>query len=287
MRYERPETPTEASKLLSSEAGIARVLAGGTDLLVQLKGGMVEPDLIVDIKGIPGIGEIVAEAGGYRIGAAVPGQKLGEHAALVAAWPGVTEAAQLIGSTQVQGRATMVGNLCNASPAGDSVPALVAANAVARVEGPKGQRDVPVAEIPSGPGKTTLAKGELITSIFLPARPALAADAYLRFIPRTEMDIAVASAGVNLELDAGGTVTAARVALGAVAATVRLVPDAARAIIGTKLDDKALAALAAAASAACSPIDDKRGTIEFRTKVAGVLASRAARIAYDRARARK
>lgn len=281
MRYMRPETAGEASRLLAAEAGLARVMAGGTDLLVQMKSGLVEPDLIVDIKGLPGAAAIAREAGGFRIGAAVPNQALGEDAALVAAWPGVVEAASLIGSTQVQGRATMVGNLCNASPAGDSVPALVAAGATARVTGPNGDRDVPVAAIPTGPGKTSLAKGEFIASLFLPARPARAGDAYLRFIPRTEMDIAVCSAAVSLELDAAGTVTRATAALGAVAATV-LALDAS-VLVGTKLDDAALDRLAAAASAAAKPISDKRGTVEFRTDVVGVLTRRAAKIAYERA----
>ena len=287
MQYAKPKTATEAARLLEAETGISRVLAGGTDVLVQLKAGMIEPALIVDIKAIPGIRDITAEAGGFRIGAAVSGAELGEHAALCAMYPGVTEAAQLIGSKQVQGRCSMVGNLCNGSPAADAVPGLIAAGATVRVEGPKGARDVPVEKIPVGPGKTSLTRGEIITSIFLPACGKTTSDAYLRFIPRTEMDIAVASAGVSLTLDASGTVTAARVALGAVAATVVLVDAAARAIIGTKLDAAALAALEKAASAACKPIDDKRGTIEFRTKVAGVLARRAALIAYSRAGGQK
>lgn len=283
MRFERPTAAHDAVRLLAGEAGITRILSGGTDVMVQMKAGSVEPALVVDIKNIPGIRSITAEAGGFRIGAAVSGAVLGEHAGVRALWPGVVEGAELIGSTQVQGRATMAGNLCNGSPAADAVPGLVAADAVARIAGPGGERDCPVADIPAGPGKTTLARGELVTSILLPARPARSADAYLRFIPRTEMDIAVASAAVSLTLDAGGVVIAARVALGAVAPTIRLVPDAARAIIGTTLDDAALAALAAACSAACNPIDDKRGTIEFRTEVAGVLARRAAVIAYSRA----
>ena len=283
MRYEKPENVATAVKLLQEEVGVTRVLAGGTDVLVQLKAGMVEPDLIVDIKYLDGIKDIVAEDGGYRIGAAVSGAELGEHAGVVALWPGVVEGLELIGSTQVQGRATMVGNLCNGSPAADSVPGLVAASAVARIAGPDGERDCPVADIPVSPGKISLAKGEFITSIFLPARPKRASDAYLRFIPRTEMDIAVAAAGVSLELGADGTCVAARVSLGAVAPTVLLVEAAADCIIGTKLDDAALAALSAACSAVCNPIDDKRGTIEFRTQTAGVLAKRAALIAYKRA----
>ena len=216
MQYVAAKTADEAVALLVGQSGMARVLAGGTDLLVQLKSGMVEPDLVVDIKRIPGMKDITAEAGGFRIGAAVSGAELGEHAGVCAMWPGVVEGFNLIGSTQVQGRATMAGNLCNASPAGDAVPSLVAADATARVHGPNGARDVAILGIPAGPGRTTLAKGEIITSIFLPARPARASDAYLRFIPRTEMDIAVASAGVSLVLAADGTVESARVALGAV-----------------------------------------------------------------------
>ncbi len=283
MRYVKPTSAAEAASLLVQAKGVTRVLAGGTDVLVQLKAGMVEPELIVDIKHLAGVHDVTVEKGGFRIGAAVPGAVLGENKAVVAMWPGVVEGFALIGSTQVQGRATMAGNLCNASPAGDAVPAMVTANAVARVVGPNGERDCLVADIPVSPGKTSLAKGEIITSIFLPARPERASDAYLRFIPRTEMDIAVASAAVALTLDADGTCVAARVALGAVAPTVILVGKAADCIVGTKLDAKALDALAAACSAACKPIDDKRGTIEFRTKVAGVLARRAAVIAYQRA----
>lgn len=283
MRYEKPATAKEAALLLANEPGLARVLSGGTDILVQLKAGMIEPDLIVDIKSLDRIKDIVPEDGGYRIGAAVSGASLGEHEGVVALWPGVVEAFELIGSTQVQGRATMAGNLCNGSPAADSVPAMVAANATARIVGPDGVRDCLVQDIPVSPGRISLAKGEIVTSIFLPARPARAADAYLRFTPRTEMDIAVASAAVSLELDGGGTCTAAQVALGAIAPTVVLVDAASRCIIGTKLDPAALEALSAACSAACNPIDDKRGTIAFRTQVVGVLAKRAALIAYKRA----
>lgn len=283
MRYLRPESFQAAAKALYEEQGLARILAGGTDVLVQLKAEVVEPDLLLDLKHLDGMREIVEEAGGYRIGAAVSGAALGAHAGVGALWPGVVEAVELIGSTQVQGRATMVGNLCNGSPAADSVPAMVAADAVARVHGPDGSRDVPVAEIPTGPGKTSLGKGEFVSSVFLPARPDRASDAYLRFIPRTEMDIAVSSAAASIALDVDGTCSAARIAVGAVAPTVRLVEAAGAALVGTKLDEAALATMTAAVEAACSPIDDKRGTIEFRTKTAGVLARRAALIAHSRA----
>jgi carbon-monoxide dehydrogenase medium subunit len=283
MRYERPTTLKAAAQMLAKEKGQAFVLAGGTDLLVRLRTGFIEPDLVVDIKGVAGAKAIQKSASGFKIGAAVSGAELGEHAALKKAWPGVVEAANLIGSKQVQGRCTISGNLCNASPAADSVPALVAAGAKAVIVGPKGKRTVAVEEIPVGPGKTSLKKGEIIESIVLPARKPKSGDAYLRFIPRTEMDIAVVGCGVNVTLDGKGVVTKARVALGAVAPTVRLVPAAAKALIGTKMDKAALDAMAAACSAACSPIDDKRGTREFRIKVAGVLARRAALIARKRA----
>jgi carbon-monoxide dehydrogenase medium subunit len=189
---------------------------------------------------------------------------------------------QLVGSTQVQGRASLVGNLCNGSPAADSVPGMVAAGARVVVSGPGGSREVPVEEIPAGPGRTKLKPGEIIEAILLPPRGKHGGDAYLRFIPRSEMDIAVVGVAVSLTLE-GKKIAAARVSLGAVAPTVLLVAEAARAIIGSTLDDAALAALAAAATAAANPISDKRGTIEFRKDVVGVLARRAARIAYDRA----
>ena len=284
MRYERPETIDDAVGLLAGAPSRTRVLAGGTDLLVQLRAGMIEPDLVVDIKAIPEMHAMTAEDGGFRIGAAVAGAELSEHPDVKKLWPGVVEAVDLIGSTQIQGRCTMVGNLCNASPAADSVPALIAAGAAVRVVGPSGTRELPVEEVVTGPGKTSLGDGEFVTSVFLPARPAHSGDAYLRFIPRTEMDIAVVGAGISVTLDEAGTCTAARVGLGAVAATPLLVPDAAAALIGTQIDDAALQNLASAASAACKPIDDKRGTIEYRTKVAGVLARRAAVIARDRAK---
>ncbi len=284
LRYEAPDTLDAAVALLAGASGEARVLAGGTDLLVQLRADLIEPQLVVDVKKISELRTISAEDGGFRIGAAVTGAELGEHAEVGKAWPGVVEAVELIGSTQIQGRATIGGNLCNASPAADSVPALVAAGAVVSVAGPDGRREVPVEEIATGPGETSLAKGAIVVSILLPARPPRSGDAYLRFIPRTEMDIAVVGAGISLGLDEGGICTAARVALGAVAERVLLVPEAAEALIGTAVDEAALARLAEVASAACRPIDDKRGTKEYRVKVAGVLARRAALNALERAR---
>jgi aerobic carbon-monoxide dehydrogenase medium subunit len=283
MRYERPHSMEDAVGLLATADGVAAILAGGSDLLVRMKGGFVEPDLIVDIKAIGGLNEIRQTAENFSIGAAVPCAVMGENAALKQEWPGVVEAANLIGSKQVQGRCTIVGNLCNASPAADSVPALVAAGARAVIVGPAGRRTVAIEAVPTGPGKTSLAKGEIIEAILLDRRQPRSSDAYLRFIPRTEMDIAVVSAGVSLTLDASGVVQAARVTLGAVAPTVLLVEDAAKVLVGTKADAATLEKLADACSAACRPIDDKRGTIEFRRKVAGVLAKRATTKAYARA----
>jgi carbon-monoxide dehydrogenase medium subunit len=284
MRYEAPDSLEGAVALLAGAKGEARVLAGGTDLLVQMRADILDPDLIVDIKKIAETRSVTQERGGWRIGAAVTGAELKEHAQLKKTWPGVVEAANLIGSTQVQGRATLGGNLCNGSPAADSVPALIAAGAVATLAGPRGKRDLPVEDVMLGPRKLALQKGEIVASFLLPPRAARSSDAYLRFIPRTEMDIAVVGAGVSLTVDGAGIITAARVSLGAVAPRVLLVPEAAQAIMGSRLDAAAQERLEAAARAACRPIDDKRGTTEFRIQVAGVLARRAALIALDRAR---
>jgi carbon-monoxide dehydrogenase medium subunit len=283
MEYRSPRSVKEAVELLAAHDGAAHVLAGGTDLLVKLRAGFVAPQLVLDVKAIPQLRSIEADARGFRIGAAVSCAEIGEHAALAAAWPGVVEALKLIGSTQIQGRATLGGNLCNASPAADSVPAMIAAGAVCEVASHSGTREVPVESIVVGPGRTSLARGEFVVSFRLPKPRARQGDAYLRLIPRTEMDIAVVGAGVALALDEKGVCTHARLGLGAVAPTPLLVADAARALVGTRVDAAALQALAGAASAACKPIDDKRGTVAYRTMVAGVLARRAARIALQRA----
>jgi aerobic carbon-monoxide dehydrogenase medium subunit len=230
IHYVSPRTLDEAVSAFAAAGSVARILAGGTDLLVQMRSGAVKPGLIVDIKKIAEMTAIEEAAdGSFRVGAAVPGAVLAEHPRFGQVWPGVLEAVNLIGSTQVQGRASAGGNLCNGSPAADSVPAMIAAGAIA-----------------------------------------------------TEMDIAVVGCGVSLTLK-DGVCTAARVGLGAVAPTVLLVEAAAKALIGSQLDDAALNAAAAACSAACRPIDDKRGTIIYRTKVAGVLLRRTAAIAAKRA----
>ena len=284
MKYHQPASFADASAIAAGADGVTRFLAGGTDVLVQLRSDLVTPDDLIDVKYIDGVKDITRNAdGSWTLGVAVAGAEMSEHAELCADWPGLVEGMDLIGSTQVQGRATLVGNLCNGSPAADSVPAQIAAGVLITVTGPNGERTLAVEDVPVSPGKTSLAKGEVVSSVHIPARGDYGGDAYLRFIPRTEMDIAVVGVGVNLRLD-GDTIVEARVSLGAVAPTVLLVEDAANAIIGSTLDEAALDALAKAAEAACNPIDDKRGTIEFRVDVAGVLAKRAAKIAYARAK---
>jgi carbon-monoxide dehydrogenase medium subunit len=283
MQYHRPATFEEAGRIAAHSTRF-RYLAGGTDVLVQMRAGISTPEDLIDIKAIPGVHDITRTAdGGWRIGVAVPGAAMGRHADLRADWPGVVEGMNLVGSTQVQGRATLVGNLCNGSPAADSVPGLVAAGAQVQVTGPSGVRTVAVETILAGPGRTTLTPGEVISAILLPSRGQGGGDAYLRFIPRTEMDIAVVGCAVSLRV-AAGRITEARVALGAVAPTVILVPDAAAALIGSDGGPAAMAALAAAAMAAARPISDRRGTAEFRKDIAGVLARRAASIALARAK---
>jgi CO/xanthine dehydrogenase FAD-binding subunit len=282
VRYESPTTIAHAAQLLG-EPG-ARVLAGGTDLIVQMRTGRTAPRLFVDVKRIPELAGIRLDASKLWLGAAVPAALVVENREASDLFPGLVEAVDLIGSTQIQGRASVGGNLCNSSPAADTVPALIAIGAVCLIAGPKGERRVPVESFNSAPGKNVLGAGELLVGFEIPRPPARTADAYLRFIPRTEMDIAVVGAGVSVTLDASGVCTHARVALGAVAPTAILVPAAASALVGSRGDDAALARAAAAASEAARPIDDKRGTIVYRTKVSGVLTKRAAAAAFERAR---
>jgi len=284
-RYEAPTDVAAAVGLLKTEEG-ARILAGGTDLLVQMRMGAGAPPLFVDVKRIPRLMATQLDSSGLTLGAAVPAAEIFENESIKGLWPGLAEATDLIGSTQVQGRATLSGNLCNASPGADSVPALIACQARVVIAGPKGEREVAVEEFTTGPGQTVLEQGELVVEFKIPAPAPHASDAYLRLIPRTEMDIAVVGAGVQLELDAKGVVLAARVVLGAVAPKAIRVEAAESALVGSSLEDAALEAAAAAASAAADPIDDKRGTIAYRKKISGVLTKRAARIAYDRARNR-
>lgn len=288
MRYAAPTTVDEAVGLLAADAD-ARVFAGATDLIPQIRSGRPEPSLVVDLKRIDRLVGHAESGGTWRVGAATPTSALTHDAAFTAAFPGLSEASGLIGSDQIQNRSSWGGNLCNASPAADSVPALVANGARAVIAGSNGERTVAVEDVVTGPGQTSLAADEFIVEFEVDGPPAHTADAYLRLTPRTEMDIAVVGAAVRVTLD-GDTCTAATVALGAIAPTVVRVPEAEAALVGATLEggsfaDATLEAVAAAASAACNPIDDKRGTIRYRRQVAGVLARRAAAIAAERARA--
>jgi len=281
MKYAAPTTVDEARSLLADNPG-SQVFAGATDLIPQMRSGRPEPSVMVDLKRIDQLVSVSHESGQWTIGAATPTADLTRNAEFTGMFPGISEGAGLIGSDQIQNRSSLGGNLCNGSPAADSVPAMIAADARAVIASGDGTRTVPVADVVTGPGSTSLADGEFIVEFEIDDAPASTADAYLRMIPRTEMDIAVVGAAVRLTMD-GDTVSAASVVLGAVAPTAVRVPDAEAALVGSTLDDATLAAVSAAASAACNPIDDKRGTIEYRTQVAGVLAKRAAVIAADRA----
>jgi len=284
--FAAPRSIAEAVALLESRGGDACVLAGGTDLLVQMRSGLRRPALLVDVKRIPELQQLRVEGEECVIGAAHSAAALREHPDLRRRWPGVVEAAELIGSEQIQGRASLGGNLCNASPAADTVPALVAAAARCEIAGPGGLRFVAAEDFCLGPGENALAPGELLVALRLPFPAPRSADAYLRLIPRSEMDIAVAGAGVSLTLDAQGRIAAARIALGAVAPRVLLLEALGQSLVGAAPDEAALAQVAEAARAAVRPIDDKRGTVEYRRHVAGVLARRALAIAARRAAAR-
>lgn len=284
LKYFAPTSVEEAVGLLA--AGGARVFAGATDLIPQLRAGRPEPDNLVDLKRIGRLVSLTRHDAGWTIGAATPAARLTEDAELAATFPGLVEATGLIGSDQIQSRCSLGGNLCNASPAADSVPAMVVNRMRAVIATGSGTRTIPVEDVVAGPGRTSLGPGELVVELELDRPPARTSDAYLRFIPRTEMDIAVVGAGARVTLDEAGRCASAVLALGAVAPTVVRVPEAEAAVAGRPLDDDTLGAVAAAASAACDPIDDKRGTIAYRRHVAGVLARRALVLAAQRAAGR-
>jgi carbon-monoxide dehydrogenase medium subunit len=284
--YEAPSTVAEAVAILADYARDNRrtqVLAGGTDALVQMRTLDREPRTFVNIKALPELNRLELGDAETFIGAAIPSAVLNENETLKARFPGLLEAADLIGSTQIQGRASVGGNLCNASPAGDTIPALIANSAVCVISGSGGERELAAEDFVTGVGQNALAADELLLGVRLPNPGPRTADAYLRFIPRTEMDIAVAGAGVRLSFDESGTCTAARVAIGAVAPTALLVPAAADALMGTGVDEAALEAAGQACSEASSPISDKRGTVDYRRRVVAVLCKRAGAIARDRA----
>ena len=283
--YAAPTSVTEVLSLLEDNArsgGATQILAGGTDVLVQMRSINRQPRTIIDIKRLVETNRLEVDAKQIYIGSAVPSAKMQEHAELKSLYPGLLEAADLIGSTQVQGRATVCGNLCNASPAGDSIPALIAAGAVCDIATASGSRELAVEDFVTGVGQNALAAGEFLLGVKLRRPTASTKDAYLRFTPRTEMDIAVVGVGVSISLD-GAECVAARVAIGAVAKTARLVKAAAESLVGTTLDDASLHLAGEACQAAAQPISDKRGSASYRKKVVGVLCRRALVVARDRA----
>jgi carbon-monoxide dehydrogenase medium subunit len=282
--YEAPRTLAEAIKLLSDHGADARPLCGGTDIIIQMRAGLRRPTHLVDVKQVPELRELRYDAAtGLRLGAAVPCVEVYENADVTRHYPGLAEAAHLIGSLQIQNRASVGGNLCNASPAADTTPALIALRAKARIAGPKGEREVPVEEFCTAPGRTVLGPGELLVQLLIPPPAPRSSDAYLRLIPRNEMDIAIVGVGAAVTLDSD-KVKAARIALAAVAPQPLFVPQAGEALAGKKLDDAAIDTAARAAMDASSPIDDMRGTAEYRRHVVGVLTRRALKLAAERAR---
>jgi CO/xanthine dehydrogenase FAD-binding subunit len=284
INYEVPTSVAQAVSMLKRHGEKARPLVGGTDLLIQLRAGVRRPEFIVDLKHIKELRQIKFDAKkGVRLGAAVPCIEVYESEVMRKHYPGLTEAAHLIGSLQIQNRASVGGNLCNGSPAADTTPALIALGAKARIAGGKSVREVPVEDFVTSPGRTILKPNEILIEFAIPAPKPHSSDAYLRFIPRNEMDIAVVGVGTSLTLD-GDVVKAARIALGAVGPTPIFAKKAADSLIGKTLDNAAIEAAAQLAIEAATPIDDMRGTAEFRKHVTGVLTRRTIQIAAERAR---
>ena len=281
--YKVPQTLDEAVEMLANTDS-AKVLAGGTDLIIQSKAQSSPALTVIDVKHISSMTTAELTPEGLVLGPAMSCAEFTAREDIKSVYPGLVEAAYLIGSTQIQGRASIGGNLCNSSPAADCIPPLFVLGARCVIQGPAGERTVAVEDFVTGVAENCMLKGELLKSITIARPQAGSSDAYLRFIPRSEMDIAVVGAGVSLTLDSSGTCTAASVSIGAVAITALRVPAAEEALIGTKIDESALLAAADAASAASRPIADRRGTIEFRRHVVGVLTKRAAKIAAERAR---
>jgi carbon-monoxide dehydrogenase medium subunit len=283
--YAAPKTVAEAVALFSEKGERARALAGGTDVLVQVREGRRDPDWLVDLKHIPELNELSFDAKqGLRIGAAVPCSAIYDykpakaHAALI-------DATSLIGGVQIQNRASLGGNLCNASPAADTIPALIVHEAICVISGPQGTREIPVDKFCTGPGKTILGRGEILTCLHLPIPRKTTGTAYIRFIPRNEMDIAVVGVGVSVTLDdSRSRCVAARIALGAVAPTPLLVSEAGAALVDGSLTDDQINKAAKIAQAAAKPISDMRGDADYRRHLVGVLTKRALREAIARAK---
>ena len=284
-QYLAPRGIEEAAVLMAEHAGSAQLLAGGTDLLIFMRNGRKSPDFIIDAKKIPELTRVQLDADRLTIGAAVSCRTIWEHPEIAERFPALTDAATLIGGIQIQGRATFGGNLCNAAPSADTVPPLIVYGAIAHIISARGERDVPVEEICTGPGRTSLAPDEILVSLSIPAPPANSGAAFLRFIPRNEMDIAVANAAARVDLDdSGATFKTARIAIGAVAPTPLFVEAAGAALSGKPVNDASISDAAKIARDASTPINDMRGTIEHRKQLVEVLTTRALRCAIARAR---
>ncbi len=284
--YACPETLEEAVALLAEYDGRARPLAGGTDIIVQVREGHRDLDLMVDVKRIPQLRQLTHDAEqGLVLGAAVPCCEFYENAEIASLYPGLVDAGELVGGTAIQSRASFGGNLCNSSPAADTIPALIAQEAVCVIAGPGGRREVPVESFCTAPGRNVLGRGELLACLRIPTPRPNSGAHYLRFIPRNEMDIAVVGAGAAVVLnDAGDTFVSGRIGLGAVAPTPLLVEEAGEVLSGSPVSDAVIEQAAAAASRAARPISDMRGTIEQRKHLSGVLTRRALVKAVARAR---
>jgi xanthine dehydrogenase FAD-binding subunit len=284
--YAAPATLKEAAALLASANGKAKILAGGTDIIVQLREGLREADLVVDVKKIPELMELsYSPAKGLRLGASVPCYRIYDSAEISKAYPALTDAAHIVGGWQIQSRASVGGNLCNSSPAADTIPALIAHGVTAVIAGPKGQREVKVEQFCTGPGKNVLQPGELLVTLVFPPPGQHAASAYERFIPRNEMDIAVAGAGSWLQLSSDGqTVERARIGLCAIAPTPQLAEEASNWLAGQPATEDIFARAGELATQVASPITDMRGTAEYRMHLVGVLVKRTLLKAAERAR---
>ena len=285
IEYHAPTTLSEAVSIMSEYGDRASPLAGGTDILVQLRGGRRNSECLVDTKKIPELNGIRLDDNGLQLGAAVPCYRIYQDAAVAAAYPGLIDAAGLIGSIQIQGRASIGGNLCNAAPSGDSIPPVITLGGEAHINGPNGWRTLPAADFCTGPGRNALAEGELLVAIQLPPPAPHSGTAYLRFIPRNEMDIAVAGVSSTVTLDESGqTIRAARIALASVGPTPIVATAAGESLAGQAVSDGAIAEAGRLASAAASPITDMRGTIRQRHHLVDVLTRRTLNIAIRRAR---
>lgn len=283
--YTAPETIEEACHVLADTA-TARVFAGATDMLPQARAGRTLPETLVDLKHIPRLSRFELAADTWVIGAAVNASRLTRDDRLRGDLPGLVEAVGLIGSDQIQSRASIGGNLCNASPAADTGPSMVVNGAVAVVASQAGERRLPVAELCVGPGRTSLRAGEFVVEFEIQCPPERTADAYMRMTPRTEMDIAIVGAAARIGLSETGECTSADVVLGAVAPTTIFVEGIPDLLVGKTIDEPLLGEAAALSSAAARPIDDRRGTAEYRRHVAGVLTKRVIAKAAERAAGR-